>query len=84
MAEIRIAPDGTLTFMHTDELLDLLSPLGATKVERASHVEPLNTPDGVVWTVADPSGRDTGHRFTTRAAALAWEHENFWQLIGKD
>ena len=78
--EVRIGPDGSLHAMHSDPLMIVVADLGAVRIERASHVEP----DGLRWGVWFADGRDTGQRFDTRAEALAWEHANFFSLIGKD
>lgn len=77
--EVRIAADGTVMSMHSDELMPVIAAAGAARIERASHVEP----DGLRWGVWSAAGVDTGKRFDTRAQALAWEHENFWSLIEK-
>lgn len=77
--EIRIGVDGTLYAMHSDATLPLLTAAGDASISRASHVEP----DGLRWGVWTAAGEDTGRRFDTRAAALAWEVANFWMLIGK-
>lgn len=78
--ELRIAPDGRLYAMHSDELLPLLESVGDARVERASFVEFDN--DRHAWAVADVNGRDTLLRFPTRAAALDWERRHFWALLG--
>lgn len=48
---ISIANDGTVRFIHDDDLAFLLEE-GEASVQRASHVEP--TPDGRAW-IADLS-----------------------------
>lgn len=72
---ITIAADGTLTFIHSDELVDIMEQ-GEARIRRASHVEPA---DGGGWT-ADmaPSGGPVlvaadGRPFRTRGEALAAE-----------
>lgn len=79
--EIRIRADGTLVFMQDDALDPVMRALGAARVERASHVEPA-TADGSLWGVWYADGRPTGKVFATRALALAWEREHFFELIG--
>lgn len=40
MNNIVIEPDGTITFIYSDDLADMLD-LGTARVQRASHVEPV-------------------------------------------
>lgn len=75
---ITIAPDGTITTLHSDEVAPVVVGAGDATVARASHVEP----DGLRWAVAHADGRDTGERFDTRAEALAWERINWRDLCG--
>lgn len=75
--ELRIASDGTITAMHTDELVGMCSAVGEMVIRRASHVEP----DGLKWGVWTASGQDTGQRFDTRFEALTWEQEHFWEML---
>jgi hypothetical protein len=70
-----IDPDGTVTFIHDDQLMALVNPTDKVKTERASHIEP--TADGRHWT-ADLSPI-LGFEFVlgpfpTRQAALDAEH----------
>lgn len=74
---IDIDPDGTITTLHSDDVAPLVAAAGDAVVSRASHVEP----DGMRWAVLHADGRDTGERFETRAAALAWEVQNWRGLI---
>lgn len=37
---LTIQPDGSITFIHSDDLTDVLD-LGAATIRRASHVEPI-------------------------------------------
>lgn len=73
---IKIAPTGRLTFIYDDALSGLLQA-GTCRVDRASHVEPKLTPEGVRWfaDLAPVAGPKLGP-FPTRAAAL--ENEVEW------
>jgi hypothetical protein len=89
MTRIRIAPDGTVRALWTDEI-DWRS-LGRLSVERASHVEFCRRRQ--MWYVQEARccnalqcmfQRLTGRPFgavlfwaKTREEALAWEHEYF-------
>lgn len=75
---LEIAPDGTITTLHSDEVAPLVVGAGDATIARASHVEP----DGLRWSVAHADGTDTGKRFDTRAEALAWEREHWRELCG--
>lgn len=75
--DIHISPDGTITAIHSDDLMPLAVELGTPTVRRASHVEPV----GLQWGVWRADGADTGERFETRAEALAWERATFWSLL---
>ena len=77
--ELKITPEGIVISMYADELLEVLQELGQLRITRASHIEF----DGEIqaWGVWDRTGKDTGQRFKTREAALAWERDNFWSLI---
>jgi len=66
-----VDPDGSVRFVHDDDVADALSELGPMKTVRAGHVEPC--PGG--WTVeltAALGGGVTGP-FGRRDAALAAE-----------
>lgn len=76
--KIEISPDGTITTLHADEVAPLVVGTGDATISRASHVEP----DGIRWKVLHADGTDTGQRFDTRAAALAWEKEHWRSLCG--
>ena len=83
--EIRIAADGTLYAMYSDALMPVFDEVGDIHVERASFVEFNDatqtwTVEGCVRSEADRFPRG----FVTRAAALAYECEHFWQLIGRE
>ena len=89
MTKLRITPDGRIRGLWTDDVR--FAELGTMHVQRASHVEFDDRQQ--CWCVreAAPSGwlrqwlqRLFGlalgrvlHRATTRARALAWEHEHF-------
>lgn len=75
---IQIAPDGTITTLHADEVAPIVVGTGDATIARASHVEP----DGIRWAVFHADGTDTGQRFDTRAAALEWEREHWRSLCG--
>lgn len=67
---LRIAADGTLTFVYNDALAPLGRGVGVSETRRASHVEP----DGDTWTAdLTPSGGPVATGFPTRAAALQYE-----------
>jgi len=86
---IRIETDGTLRFIHSDDLSDLMEQ-GEARITRASHVEPYDGSGGTsfadqhqgVWWTADmgPSDGPVLGPFKTRAEALAaevaWLQEN--------
>ena len=64
---IKISGNGTVTFIYSDDWVDLLDE-GKTTIRRASHVEP--TPDGK-WTAdMGPSGGPVLGPFTFRREAL--------------
>jgi hypothetical protein len=89
MIKLRITPDGRIRGLWEDSLD--LHELGALRVRRASHVEYDN--DRQCWCVrsATPKrrldhwlhrllgrpARQVLHQTTTRASALAWEHDHF-------
>lgn len=69
----RVMPDGSLQVVYRDDLETLLPDFTRGVTKRATHVEPA----GHGWVIL---GHD--HVFPTRAAALAWEVENIWSLVG--
>lgn len=89
MIRLRITPDGRIRGLWTDDVQ--LRELGALEVRRASHVEFDEQQQR--WTVREATphkrtcrllqrllGRPIGgvlHQASTRASALAWEHEHF-------
>lgn len=75
--DLQISLDGTITAIHSDDLMALAVELGTPTVRRASHVEPV----GLQWGVWRADGADTGERFPKRGDALAWERANFWDLL---
>ena len=77
--EIKIDPNGTVTFMHADELMPLAQAIGKVEVSRASNVEFDNASQR--WGVWRRDGTDTGQRFETREAALFYERANFWEML---
>ena len=63
---ITILPDGTLKFIWTDDLADLLTE-GHAEIVRASHVEPV----GTEWEAdMGPSGGPVLSGFTRRQDAI--------------
>lgn len=38
--KVRIGLDGTIAFIHDDDLAEIMAPLGKLTITRASHVEP--------------------------------------------
>ena len=69
-------PDGTVLFIHDDEIAALMQSIEPVEVviRRASHVEPL--PDGKGWTVdMSPVGGGLYGPFETRKFALYFEVE---------
>lgn len=89
MTKLRITPDGRVRGLWTDDVR--LAELGTMHVRRASHVEFDDRHQSWYVREAEPGGAarrwlqrllglDFGqllHRATTRASALAWEHEYF-------
>ena len=87
MTRLRITRDGRIRGLWDDDVR--LGELGVMRVRRASHVEFDDRRQ--CWTVREPLrfrrqlfdrliGNTNGsvlHRATTRAAALAWEHDYF-------
>jgi len=69
-------PDGTVRFLHSDDLASLFGSVGTLTVRRASYVEPS---EGGGW-VADmgPSGGPVLGPYSTRLRALDEERE--WLL----
>ncbi len=78
MHDIIIAPDGTATFIHSDEMQGIIEQ-GEATITRASHVEP---DAGGKW-VADmaPSGGPVLGPFRTRREAL--DHEVEWLVANR-
>lgn len=81
MADILVRTDGTIQFVHSDELVPLLqygATHGKTDIQRVSHVE---SPDGLKW-AADMSPVDgpTLGPFDLRGDALnaerVWLRDN--------
>jgi len=63
---ITILPDGSLRFIWTDDLAELVT-LGPSKIVRASHVEPV----GTEWEAdMGPSGGPVLSGFTRRQDAI--------------
>lgn len=70
MKSISIEPDGTIRFIHDDEIAGILREIGPIETHRASHVEPYG--DG--WTAdLSPMGGGLYGPFETRAFALQFE-----------
>lgn len=64
---LTILPNGSIRFIHDDELAIALKGIGQITIERASHVEPL----GEEWTAdLSPVGGPLLGPFTTRREAL--------------
>ena len=68
-AHVFVGPDGLLTFIYRDELVELLA-LGEATIDRASHVEP--SPIGWTADMAPSNGPVLGP-FPLRREALAAE-----------
>lgn len=73
MHDLRIAPDGEITFIYNDDLAGLLT-LGQAEISRASHVEPESTGG---WSadmspVAGPKLTGFELRSEALAAEVAW------------
>ena len=67
--------DGSIQFLHDDEVADVLIPTGEARIERASHVEPDPESPGI-WTVdLRPRGGAFHTGFKSRSAALEFEKE---------
>jgi hypothetical protein len=87
MTKLRISPDGRIRGLWDDEVR--LGELGVMRVRRASHVE--FDARRQCWTVREPqrfsrrllsqlignASSPVLHQATTRASALAWEHDFF-------
>jgi len=76
IVNLNIDPDGTVKFIHDDELAALIRSLDPyeMQIRRASHVEPI--PDGKGWTAdLSPVGGGFYGPFETRAYALQFEME---------
>ncbi len=78
--QIAVSDNGELQFVYSDMLYATLKDLGDTKIQRASHVEPL---DGENWyaTLLDGSKTVLGP-FTQRQSALQAEIEYLQERIG--
>jgi len=79
--KIRIAPDGSITFVYRDGLRGLLRH-GKSEIRRASHVEPT---DDCRWTAdLSPVGGPVLGPFDDRESALqaevAWLKENLGRV----
>jgi hypothetical protein len=73
MYTIAIEQDGSLTFVHSDQVAAMLAPLGQVTIKRASHVEPN---EQAQWEAdMSPSGGETLGPFPTRTQALSAEVE---------
>ena len=72
MYDLRIAPNGEITFIYSDDLAGLLT-LGQAEVNRASHVEP--GPTGGWFADMSPVAGPKLTGFTLRSEALAAEVE---------
>ena len=87
MTKLRISPDGRIRGLWDDEVR--LGELGVMRVRRASHVEfddrrqcwtvrePMRFSRRLFYRLIDNANSAVLHQATTRAAALAWEHEYF-------
>ena len=89
MTKLRITPDGRIRGLWDDDVQ--LGELGVIHVSRASHVEFDDrqqcwtvrevTPRNRIWRLRQRLlGRPIGgvlHQASTRASALAWEHQHF-------
>ena len=89
MTKLRITPDGRIRGLWDDDVQR--GELGVIRVRRASHVEFDDRKQR--WTVREAAPRDVVlywlqrltcrpigrvlHQATTRASAIAWEHEYF-------
>lgn len=88
MNNVIIAPDGTIIFIYSDDLVELLD-IGQSDVRRASHVEPVSGG----WTadmspVGGPVLLDNGSPFKLRtdalAAEVAWLDTNLLGIGGQN
>jgi len=71
--KLKIAPDGSLTAIYSDELSDLLHE-GEATVQRVSHVEPVNQNGSTAWRAdLSPVEGPVLGPFPLRAQALAAE-----------
>ncbi len=69
--QLRIAPDGVITAIYSDDLADLLAEASQVTIRRASFVEPH--PSGGWFADMAPSGGPVLGRFRLREEALRAE-----------
>jgi len=71
VADVLVGPDGTVRFIHDDDIAEALADVGPATVRRASHVEP----DGAGRWYADmaPVGGPLLEGFSRRDEALRAE-----------
>ena len=77
--ELVIAPDGSITFIHDDDVSESLAHIGQQQIRRASHVEPNHA--GLWQADMAPVGGPVLPAYTRRSEALEaevdWLHEHF-------
>ena len=74
--KLRITPDGAIHAIAPDDL-SFLCQLGEVEIQRVSHVEPVQTEEGVLRWAADlsPVGGPFLSPFTKRSEAIRAEQE---------
>lgn len=80
MPTLSITPTGKIEFIHDDDMTEIVSGCGNTRIERASHVEPDTENPGTWFVSLLPVGGPIMTGFTRRSDALAaevkWIEEN--------
>jgi hypothetical protein len=72
---INFLPNGEVRYV-ADDCLAVLEDLGTAHIQRASHVEPAVTPEGICWTAdLSPVRGPVLGPFKTRQEALDEEHQ---------
>ncbi len=74
MIQIKIDPNGGLSFLHNDDLAGLIADASCIDTQRASHVEPVD--NGMRWSAdLSPVGGPVLGPFLLRRQALDAEAE---------
>jgi len=73
MSTVRFDVDGSFTFVHDDDVAEIMAAVGPSRICRASHVEPDE--DGSWWADLAPVGGPILGPFRRRDEALREELE---------